>query len=140
MSSYEIIVAKLLRKGGFHFAREHTLQDLNSINGYPMRLDFVILDGCGIVSAIEVEGEQHYTYVKRFYKTRQDFLLQQENDRRKFSYCLAHGIKLYVIPFWCIKELNCAADLFSKEFLVTSKFHNDKIWQKRMKETNNSPT
>lgn len=135
MSGYELTVLKLLRKGGYHFAQEHTLRDLNSINGKPMRLDFVILDGCGITAAIEVEGEQHYQFVKRFYKKRSDFLTQQENDRRKFSYCLAHRIPLYVIPYWAIPQLTSAADIFQKEFLVKSKFHNDKVWQQKTKES-----
>jgi len=45
----------------------------------------------------------------------------------KNSYCLANNIPIYRIPYWEIKNLKTADDLFSKNFLVKDKWHNDRL-------------
>jgi hypothetical protein len=77
----------------------------------------------------EVQGEQHYIYNKKFYKNKSDFLKAQERDRRKISYALAHGIKIYCIPYWEIENISSVEDLFSQKFLAKSKFHNDIVYR-----------
>lgn len=47
--------------------------------------------------AIEVHGEQHFSYNTKFHKTRQDFLKQQRNDRMKKEWCELNGINLTVL-------------------------------------------
>ena len=120
MSSYEEHIVKILRKAKIKFVREKTFQDLK--HGL-YRFDFYISDLNGSPVIIEVDGEQHF---KPIYG-RQAFIKGQEHDRRKNSYCLANNISLYRIPYWEIKKINQVKDIFSENFLVKSRWHNDQI-------------
>ena len=120
-SSYEAAVIKILQAAAIQFEREKQYKDLR--NG-KYRFDFYIPS---LNVLIEVDGEQHLKFTSKFYKKREDFLKAQERDRRKNSYCLAHGIPLYRIPYWEIENLKTARDLFQDKFLVKSAFHNDLI-------------
>ena len=55
------------------------------------------------------------------------FLKQQENDRRKNSYCLANNISLYRIPYWDLNKIKTFNDILNKKYLVKSKWHNDNL-------------
>ena len=121
-SSYEEKVIKILKESKVRFYREKTFSDLKK--GL-LRFDFYLPSFGGVPIIIEVDGEQHFKPVKRFHKTRGDFLKYKENDRRKNSYCLAQGIRLYRIPYWEIDNLTCPLDLFQSKFRVVSKWHND---------------
>ena len=92
------------------------------------RFDFVAAD---LSFAIEVQGTQHFEYTPHFYKSYSEFTKAKERDRRKISYCLAHKIKLYIIPYWEIENLKKPADLFQSRFLAKDKFHNDTIWKQQ---------
>lgn len=118
-SSYEEKIIQLLKQANIKFQREKTFSDLK---GGSFRYDFYLpaLNIC-----IEVDGEQHFKQVNRFQKTRTDLLKQKEHDRIKNSYCLAHNIPLYRIPYWEIKNLTIPSLLFQNKFKVTSKWHND---------------
>lgn len=118
-SSYEEKVIQLLKQANIKFQREKTFSDLK---GGSFRYDFYLpaLNIC-----IEVDGEQHFKQVNRFQKTRTDFLKQQEHDRIKNSYCLAHNIPLYRIPYWEMDKISCSFDLFKNQYRVSSKWHND---------------
>ena len=118
MSKYEDNVISILKKGKIRFIREKTFSDLK--HGL-FRFDFYIFDLQGAPAIIEVDGEQHF---KPIYG-RQNFLKGQEYDRQKNSYCLAKGIQLYRIPYWEIKNIHKAEDIFVPKFLVKSKWHND---------------
>lgn len=120
MSSYEEQIAIILKKGGFKFLREKTFPDLK--RGL-FRFDFYIYDLYGAPALVEVDGEQHFRPIYG----RQSFLKGQEHDRRKNSYCLANNISLYRIPYWEIKKLKTAKDIFKNEFLVKTRWHNDQI-------------
>lgn len=118
-SSYEEKVITILKKEHIKFEREKAFRDLRK--GF-YKFDFYIPS---YNICIEVDGEQHFKQIKYFQKTRQDFLKAQERDRRKNSYCLANGIKLFRIPFWEIDNIKNFWDLTNPKFKVTSKFHND---------------
>lgn len=120
MSKYENIVMELLKSKRISFHREKTFNDLKK--GL-FRFDFYLPNYNGAPAIIEVDGEQHF---KPIYG-RQAFLKGQEHDRQKNSYCLAHGIPLYRIPYWEIKNLHSATDLFDTKFLVTSRWHSDNL-------------
>lgn len=49
---------------------------------------------------IEFNGEQHYSHVKIFHKTYEEFLEAQQRDQIKIDYCKKKGYKLIVIPYW----------------------------------------
>jgi very-short-patch-repair endonuclease len=118
MSSYENHVVKLLNKEKIKYQREKTFSDLK---GGKYRFDFYLPNYNGQVIIIEADGEQHF---KPIYG-RQSFLKGQEHDRQKNSYCLANNIKLYRVPYWEIKNLTAATDIFNPNFLVTTRWHSD---------------
>ena len=121
MSKNEEKIVKILLQEKVSFIREKTFQDLK--NG-KFRFDFY-LPKENII--IEIDGEQHFKQIKKFQKTRQDFLKQQERDRRKNSYCLANNIPLYRVPYWEVENINCFKQLIKKDFLVKNKWHNDNL-------------
>lgn len=55
---------------------------------------------------IEVDGEQHYKYVKLWHKTEDGFILQQKKDEYKNNYCKDNNIPLLRIPYWEFKNDN----------------------------------
>ena len=118
-SSYEEHIIHILRAANVKFIREKTFSDLR---GGKFRFDFYLPS---FNLCIEVDGEQHFKQVGKFQRAREDFLKQQENDRRKNSYCLANGIKLIRIPYWEIKNIKDWLDLFNSKFLVLSRWHTD---------------
>lgn len=120
MSSYENQIINILKKDKIKFYREKTFSDLK--HGL-FRFDFYIPNLQGAPAIVEVDGEQHF---KPIYG-RQSFLKGQEHDRRKNSYCLANNIPLYRIPYWEIKNLRTADDIFKDEFLVRTRWHNDHL-------------
>jgi hypothetical protein len=117
MSKYENKVMEILKKEHLSFVREKTFKDLK--RGL-FRFDFYIPSANAIV---EVDGEQHF---KPIYG-RQAFLKGQEHDRQKNSYCLANNIPLYRVPYWDIPKLKTIQDIFKREYLVTSRWHNDNL-------------
>ena len=119
LSSYEAHILSILAKAKIPFSREKQFSDLK---GGRLRFDFWLPNE---KIAIEVQGELHYhpSFGRRTY------LRQKENDRRKKSYCLANNIKLYCLPYWRIFDLKTPSDIFSDEFLVRSKWHDDKAFR-----------
>lgn len=115
MSSYEDKIVRILRAESLRFEREKSFEDLRKGR---YRFDFYII---GRQVLLEVDGEYHWKPIRG----RSALLKQQEHDRRKNSYCLAHNIPLYRIPYWEIDNVKKASDLFQDKFLVKSKFHND---------------
>ena len=122
MSSYEEKVIKILKKEKVRFQREKTFSDLKKGK---YRFDFFIPNYKGAPLLLEVNGIQHYKQVKKFQPTRKDFLAQKERDRRKISYCIAHGIALYIIPYWDIDKINCVEDLFNPMYKARIRWHCD---------------
>ena len=129
MSKGEDKIVDLLKSAAIRFEREKSFSDLK--HGL-FRYDFYIPNFNGGPVIIEFNGEQHYHYIKHFFRTPRDWRKAQEHDRRKISYALANGIKLYIIPFWEIDEITSWQQLFQKKFLATSRWKNDE-------ETKNSP-
>lgn len=119
MSGYESYFIQLFKKERVSFVREKTYKDLK--NG-AFRFDFY-LNNFDVL--VEVDGEQHFKPVYG----RPAFLKGQEHDRRKNSYCLAKGIKLYRIPYWEIKNITKVEQIFNEKFLVKNRWHNDKLTQ-----------
>ena len=123
MSSLEKKVYDLLIEGHFYVEREKIFKDC--YNGL-YRYDFFLPE---INTLLEVSGEQHYIPTKRFYKNKTEFSKAQERDRRKISYALARGIKIYCIPYWEMDNISTLEDLFSQKFLAKTKFHNDDVFR-----------
>lgn len=120
MSSYEEKVVKILKKGKVRFEREKSFKDL-ARGKY--RYDFYLPNYKGRECIIEVHGEQHYKRVEKFQKSQREFRAQKERDRRKISYCLAHEIDLYIIPYWDIGSIESVEDLFKSTYKARSRWH-----------------
>lgn len=122
MSKAENKIEQILRKEKIDFVREKTFIDfkkgLYRYDFYLPQLNYII----------EFNGIQHYEQIKVFQKTRREFLKRQEHDREKISYCLAKGIKMFIIPYWDLNELKTSEDLFKKEYEPKDRWHNDKIY------------
>lgn len=131
MSNYELHILKILTKERVVFEREKTFKDLR---GGKYRYDFYLPNYRGRAILIEVDGEQHFKQVKHFQKTKSDFKKTQEHDRRKNSYALSHNIILIRIPFWEIESINNIDDIFSTNFIVKNKYHNDNIKMPSLKQ------
>ena len=120
MSSYEDKVISVLKKTkGIHFVREKTFEDLR---GGKYRYDFYIPDS---KTLIEVDGQYHFFPIQGEMALKK----QKEHDRQKNSYALANKMKLYRIPYWDIDNnlIQTSFDIFKKKYLVTSKWHNDRL-------------
>ena len=122
MSKGEDKIVSLLNKAKIKFVREKRFSDLK--HGL-FRFDFYITDAHDGECIIEFNGEQHYHFVSKFYKTKQEWKKGQEHDRRKISYCLANDIPIYLIPFWEIDKINTASDLFQEKYRARTRWKND---------------
>lgn len=126
MTKGETKIAQILTKAGIKFENEKSFADLK--HGL-FRFDFYIPNLHGARAVVEFQGEQHYYPNSKFFKTRKEFLHQQNNDRRKLSYCLAQNIKAYCIPYWELDNINTAIDLFQEKYLAKTKWKNDDDWR-----------
>ena len=118
-------VIQLLRKSGYRFEREKRCKDL--IHGL-LRFYFYVVGGRSKNCIIEVNGAQHYQPVCKFHHSHAEFVAAQERDRRKISYCLAHQIPIYCIPYWELENLHTATDLFQETIRARNRWKNDVDW------------
>lgn len=125
-SSYEEKIINILLKNNISFVREKTFSDLKH---NLFRFDFYI-PSKNII--IEMDGQYHWQPIRG----RTALLKQQEHDRIKNSWCLTHDVILYRIPYWKINDINTFQDICKKEFLVTSKWHNDELIPPKNKKRN----
>ena len=123
MSKVEDKFAQLLRRNNIPYVREKTYSDLK--NG-KLRFDFYI-PSMNIL--LEIDSELHFQEIKRFHKDYGTFHHAQENDRIKNAYALAHNIRLYRIPYWEFNNITTIAELFSPQFIVKSRWHNDLVYR-----------
>ncbi len=68
----------------------------------PKFLEGLELDGYNkeLNIAFEYNGKQHYEYIPHFHKNgKEDFIKQQERDRKKYRICAEKNIKLILIPY-----------------------------------------
>ena len=117
----------LLKKSRYRFEREKRFGDLK--RGL-YRFDFYVLGGRPTPCVIEFNGAQHYVQLTHFQTTAREFKAQQERDRRKISYCLAHNIPIYIIPYWEIDNIHTVADLFKDKYRAKDRWKNDRDWKK----------
>ena len=132
MSKGEDKIVDLLHKSGIRFVREKTFEDLRKGK---FRFDFYLPNVDGRDCILEYNGEQHYQFVGRFYKTQAEWKQAQGRDMRKISYCLANNIALYIIPYWEIDNIVSANQLFDPKFRAKDRFKNFtdyEIFQRRM--------
>lgn len=127
MSKGEEKIVTLLQRSQYRFEREKRFEDLKRGQ---YRFDFYVYRYGG-PAIIEFQGQQHYQYIEKFYHSRGEFEKAKERDRRKISYCLAHNIPIYIIPYWEIDNINSALGLFQSKFLAKNRWKNDQDWRKQ---------
>ena len=120
MSKGENKIVDLLNQAKIRFEREKTFSDLKHGK---FRFDFLI-HAHDTDYIVEFNGEQHYEYVGKFYKDKTEWRQAMGRDMRKISYCLAHNIPLYIIPYWEIDNIKCAEDLFQPKYLARDRYKN----------------
>lgn len=125
MSKGEQKVAGILTKNHISYQREVMFTDLTGLKQVPLRFDFAIYKNNQIYCLLEVDGEQHFKYVKYFHKSPMGFRKAKEWDRKKNAYCLNHKIPLLRIPYWDFDKLTFHSIFSTPNYLVKSKFHND---------------
>ena len=121
MSKGETKIVDILNKERVQYFREKTFSDLKHGK---FRFDFYIKNVFGADCIIEFNGEQHYQYVGKFYKNQVEWRQAQGRDMRKISYCLAHNIKLYIIPYWEIDNINSLSDMLQDKFRARDRYKN----------------
>ena len=121
MSKGENKIVDLLNGARIYFEREKTFSDLR---GGKFRYDFYLPNAHGGDCIIEFNGEQHYEFIGKFYKDQVEWKKAQGRDMRKISYCLAHKIKLYIVPYWEIEQIKSVNDLFQDKYLAKDQYKN----------------
>ena len=96
ISSGEGIVREYLEELDVKFyTQQETLKCINPDTGYPMPYDFEIPSHKII---IEVQGEQHRTFIEHFHVDMEGFIYRQQKDAYKKKYAEDFGYK--VIEIW----------------------------------------
>ena len=118
-------IIEILQRGCYKFEREKKFEDLQ--HGQ-LRFDFYVHCAPAPNCIIEFQGEGHYYPIPKFHKTRTDFESARERDRKKISYCLAHQIPIYCIPYWELDNIESASDIFQPKYRAIDRWKNDKDW------------
>ena len=121
MSKGEDKIVDLLNRAGIRYTREKTYSDLKHGK---FRFDFYFKDVHGADCIIEFNGEQHYKFVGKFYKNQVEWRRAMGRDMRKISYCLAHNIRLYIIPYWEIDKIHTLADVIQEKYRARDRYKN----------------
>lgn len=81
------------------FIQEYSFKDLYRVSPqYPLRFDFALFENEQVIGLIEYNGRQHYEPIEYFGGI-DNFIIQQENDRKKQEYCNDNNIKLFTIKY-----------------------------------------
>lgn len=99
MSIGERKIALLLDQGDICYQQEYSFPDLKSDKGVLLRFDFAVFsdpEAKELSFLIEFQGSQHF---EQKFTSREAFLRQQANDKRKRAYCSVKGITLIAIPY-----------------------------------------
>ena len=96
-SRLEIKTKDVLDKYKIKYETQKKFNNLIGLKHGNLSYDFYLPD---YNILIECQGEQHEHYVKGLQETEEDFLKQQEHDRRKFNYALEHNYIPMEIWYW----------------------------------------
>lgn len=118
-------VMDILKQHRISYKREVSFLDLHGQKNSLLRYDIGIYRNNKLFALIEIDGAQHFKFVKHFHKTPLGFMKSREWDRRKNSYCLLHNIPLIRIPYWDLDTLTFEKIFSTKEYIVKTKYHND---------------
>lgn len=132
-SKGEQIVADLLTKNEIPFKTQVMFKGLYGKKHIHLRYDFAIVKNNKVFFLIEIDGRQHYTFVKHFHKSYSGYLKAQERDRIKNKFALLNNIPLIRIPYWDLETLTFDKIFNNQNYRVKSKFHLDYLRQEVLK-------
>ena len=125
MSKGEEKIAKILEVNNLEFKREVTFPDLKGIKNNLLRFDFGVYENGKLLFLIEMDGAQHFSYIRHFHKNISNFNRAREWDRKKNSYCLVKKIPLIRVPYWDLDKLTFNSLFSNPNYRVKDKYHND---------------
>lgn len=124
ISKEAFVILRILQQEGIDYELEYRFHD-PLVSRY--RFDFAIFDNDHRLKCLlEYDSVLHFKETG-LHHGRVSFTKAQERDRVKNQFCLRKKIPLYRIPYWALKDITSFADCIKPEFLVTSKWHNDRI-------------
>lgn len=91
-------IIKMLIDNNITFSTQYTFSDLKGVGGRSLRFDFAIFNQDNTLShLIEYNGLQHYEKPEGKWGLQYNNLV--ENDKRKIEYCKKNNIKLKIIKY-----------------------------------------
>lgn len=126
-SKGEQLIREILEREGVLFYQEYSFKELKSFKHKPLRYDFAIIENGKVVALIEWQGEQHYSFVEHFSKTKGKWDYAREMDVQKCKFALMNKIPLYCIPYYEFPNIKTLSDICSEKYLVKSKWHNIEV-------------
>ena len=126
-SKGEKLIREILENNRVLFKQEYSFATLKSFKGKPLRYDFAIFENNKVIALIEWQGQQHYSFVEHFSKTKGKWDYAREMDVQKCKFALINKIPLYCIPYYDYDIIKTIKDIFSDKYLVKSKWHNIQV-------------
>ena len=102
-SKGEYKISKILEEMKIKYSPQHSFESCLSKAGAKLKFDFYLPE---YNICIEYDGEQHFSYTNSGWRTKENFLLQKENDEIKNQYCKINQIKLIRIPYTDYQKIN----------------------------------
>ncbi|WEV57870.1 hypothetical protein [Ligilactobacillus acidipiscis] len=97
MPTGEAIVMKYLDMKHIKYRTQRdTLKCINPDTGHQLPYDFELTEAKAI---IEVQGDQHYKWVKYFFKTEEEFEKRLKDDKYKKDFAISQGYQYLEIPY-----------------------------------------
>ena len=93
-SSGELKIEQILNKNNINYQEQYQIKDFSLFSLF----DFAIFKEEKLLGLIEYDGEQHFKAIDHF-GGEEEFIVQQERDKRKNEYCKNNNIKLIRIPY-----------------------------------------
>ena len=115
-SKGERAIRLFLETHSIEYIPQHKYDDLFGVGGGLLSYDFY-LSNYNIL--IEYQGRQHYEPVDMFGGEEQ-FVIQQEHDKRKREYAKSHNINLLEIPYWDFENIETILESYLLKQQVAS--------------------
>jgi hypothetical protein len=97
-SKGELKILEILKSNNIDYKQQYVFLDLRYKSH--LKFDFAIFNEDRTLNClIEYNGEQHYSYRRKFHRTYDNFLVSQHRDNLKVDYCIRNEIDLYIIRY-----------------------------------------
>lgn len=97
-SKGELKILEILKVNNMNYKQQYMFPDLKYKQ--KLKFDFAIFDASGALNyLIEYNGEQHYSFRRKFHRTYDNFIINQYRDKLKIDYCDMNKINLHIIRY-----------------------------------------